>query len=102
MGRPLKEVYNEQNDLRDKMFFFSLFGSIAMVLICAVNMVISGNSLWTIIFKVASAVLFLMLFKLAFAKGKKGIARTIFIYFINIELIYYYFYLILFYILLLA
>ena len=92
MGRPLKEVYKEQNDLRDKMFFFSLFGSIAMVLICAVNMVISGNSLWTIIFNVASAVLFLMLFKLAFAKGKKGIARTIFIYFINIIVMTYLFY----------
>ncbi len=92
MGKPLKEVYNEQTDLRDKMFIFSLFGSIAMVLICAVNMIISGNSLWTVIFNVASALLLLMLFKLAFAKGKKGFARTFFIYFINLAVMTYLFY----------
>jgi hypothetical protein len=92
MGKPIKEVYNEQEDLRDKIFIFSLFGSIAMVLICAVNMIISGNSLWTVIYNGASALLLLMLFKLAFAKGKKNFARTFFIYFLNMAVMTYLFY----------
>ncbi|SEG24859.1 diguanylate cyclase (GGDEF) domain-containing protein [Eubacterium ruminantium] len=92
MGKSLKEVYKEQKSLRDKIFIFSLFGSIAMVLICAVNMIVSGNSLWTVIFNVGSALLLLMLFKLAFAKGKKRFARTFFVYFINMAVMTYLFY----------
>lgn len=92
MGKPLKEIYNEQKDLRDKMYLFSLFGSMAMVLICAVSMVVEGNRLWTVIFNVGAAIVLLILFHLGFVKGKKGIARTFFIYFVNMIVMPYLFY----------
>ena len=92
MGKPLKEIYNEQKDLRDKMYLFSLFGSMAMVLICAVSMVVEGNRLWTVIFNVGAAIVLLILFHLGFVKGKKGIARIFFIYFVNMIVMPYLFY----------
>ena len=49
MGKPLKEIYNEQRDLRDKMFLFSLMACIVLVITCAAIMLLEGNSLWTVI-----------------------------------------------------
>ena len=92
MGKPLKEIYSEQRDLRDKMFLFSLMACIVLVITCAAIMLLEGNSLWTVIFNAGAAFVMLMLFRLAFIKEKKGVARGIFIYFMNIMVLTYLFF----------
>ena len=72
MGKPLKEIYNEQRDLRDKMFLFSLMACIVLVITCAAIMLLEGNSLWTVIFNAGAAFVMLMLFRLAFIKGRRA------------------------------
>ena len=92
MEKPLKEIYNEQKDLRDKMLLFSLIACIIMVVTCAAIMVLEGNSLWTVIVNVGAAVVMLLLFRLAFIKGNKNLSRTIFVYFMNIMVLTYLFF----------
>jgi diguanylate cyclase (GGDEF) domain len=88
----LKNIYNEQKDLKDKMFFLSITTCIFMVITCALLMVLEGNSLWTVIVNIGAALLMLMLFRLAFKKDMKSLARGVFVYFMNIVVLTYLFF----------
>lgn len=92
MGKSLKEIFNEQKELRDKMLLFSLIACIALVIICAVLMLLEGNSLWTIIFNIGAAAFLLLLFHLAFVKEMKDLVRIVFVYFMNIVVLTYLFF----------
>ena len=92
MGKPLREIYNDQKDLRDKMLLFSLLACIVMVVTCAAIMLLEGNNLWTVIFNIGAAIFMLLLFHLAFAKEKKSLVRIVFVYFMNLIVLTYLFY----------
>ncbi len=92
MGKSLKDIYNEQKDLRDKMLLFSLLACIILVIACAAIMVLEGNEIWTVIFNVAAAAFMLFLFNLAFKKDMKSLARIVFVYFMNIIVLTYLFF----------
>lgn len=92
MGKPLKEIYNDQKNLRDKMLLFSLLACIILVIACAAIMVLEGNSLWTVIFNIGAAIFMLLLFHLAFVKEMKSLVRAVFVYFMNIIVLTYLFY----------
>ena len=92
MGKSLKEIYNEQKDLKDKMLLFSLIACIILVITCAIIMLLEGNDLWTVIFNVAAAAFMLFLFRLAFLKDRKDLVRAVFVYFMNIVVLTYLFF----------
>ena len=92
MGKSLKEIYNDQKDLRDKMLLFCLITCIVLVIACALIMLLEGNIIWTVIFNIGAAIFMLFLFNLAFRKDMKRLVRIVFVYFMNIVVLTYLFF----------